>query len=51
MEEELKTRQHNEVSESVDLSERLKPIYCKWVFNTKKDSKGELINKKRKTCC
>lgn len=38
--------QDNEVWELVDLSERVKPIGCKWVHKIKKDSKGRLNNTK-----
>lgn len=42
MEDELKSMKHNEVWKLVELPENFKPIGCKWVFKTKKDSKGRI---------
>ena len=44
MNEEMKSVHDNDVWDLVRLPERLKPIGCKWIFKTKRDSKG---NKER----
>lgn len=36
MEEELKSIQHNKVSELIDLPKGFKSIGCKWISKTKK---------------
>ena len=40
MRDEMQSMSDNDVWELVDLSKRYKPIGCKWVFNTKRDNKG-----------
>ncbi|RDX82351.1 hypothetical protein CR513_36873, partial [Mucuna pruriens] len=40
MKDELKSMQDNDVWDLVELPEGVKPIGCKWIFKTKKDSKG-----------
>ncbi|RDX79943.1 hypothetical protein CR513_39572, partial [Mucuna pruriens] len=42
MKDELKSVQDNDVWDLVELSEGIKPIDCKWIFKTKKDSKGNI---------
>ena len=39
---EMKSMAHNDVWELVEQLERVKSIGCKWVFKTKKDSKGNV---------
>ncbi|RDX64379.1 hypothetical protein CR513_57076, partial [Mucuna pruriens] len=40
MKDELKYMQDNDVWDLIELLEGVKPIGCKWIFKTKKDSKG-----------
>ncbi|RDY03185.1 hypothetical protein CR513_13259, partial [Mucuna pruriens] len=42
MKDELKSMQENDVWDLVELPKGVKPISCKWVFKTKKDSKGNI---------
>ncbi|RDY13434.1 hypothetical protein CR513_01654, partial [Mucuna pruriens] len=42
MKDELKSMQDNDVWDLVELPEGVKPIGCKWIFKTKKDSKGNI---------
>ena len=42
MNEELKSMKDNDVWDPVPLLEGTKPIGCKWIFKTKKDSKGNV---------
>ncbi|RDY14167.1 hypothetical protein CR513_00803, partial [Mucuna pruriens] len=42
MKDELKSMQDNNVWDLVELLEGVKPIDCKWIFKTKKDSKGNI---------
>ncbi|KAK0589544.1 hypothetical protein LWI29_015643 [Acer saccharum] len=42
MNEEYKSMQDNKVYELVPLLEGAKPIGCKWIFKTKRDSKGNV---------
>ena len=42
MNEEYKSMQNNKVWELVPLPEDVKPIGCKWIFKTKRDSKGNV---------
>lgn len=42
MNEEYKSMQDNKVWELVPLPEGKKPIGCKWIFKTKRDSKGNV---------
>ena len=42
MNEEMKSMKDNEVWELVPLPEGKKPIGCKWIFKTKRDSKGNV---------
>ncbi|RDY08220.1 hypothetical protein CR513_07571, partial [Mucuna pruriens] len=40
MKDKIKPMQDNDIWDFVELSEGVKPIGCKWLFKTKKDSKG-----------
>ena len=42
MKDEMKSMKDNEVWDLVELPEGVKPIGCKWIFKTKKDSKGNI---------
>ena len=42
MNEEIKSMKDNDVWVLVPLPEGVKPIGCKWIFKTKKDSKGDV---------
>ncbi|RDX91302.1 hypothetical protein CR513_26736, partial [Mucuna pruriens] len=42
MKDELKSKQDNDIWDLVKLPEGVKPIGCKWIFKTKKDSKGNI---------
>ena len=42
MNEEIKSMKDNDVWDLVPLPECVKPIGCKWVFKTKRDSKGDV---------
>ena len=42
MTDEIRSMTHNGVWELVDLPIGCKPTGCKWVFKTKKDSKGQV---------
>ena len=42
MTEEMKSMKDNDVWDLVPLLEGAKPIGCKWIFKTKKDSKGNV---------
>ena len=42
MNKEYKFMQHDKVYELVPLLEGVKPIGCKWIFKTKRDSKGNV---------
>ena len=42
MNEEMKSMRDNGVWDLVKLPEGLKPIGCKWIFKTKRDSKGDV---------
>lgn len=42
MNEEIKSMKDNDVWDLVPLPEGAKPIGCKWIFKTKKDSKGDV---------
>jgi Reverse transcriptase (RNA-dependent DNA polymerase) len=42
MDEEIKSMYDNKVWDIVHLPEGVKPIGCKWIFKTKKDSKGNV---------
>ena len=42
MEDEVKSMKDNEVWDLVELPEGVKPIGCKWIFKTKRDSKGNI---------
>jgi len=39
MKDEMKSMQGNDVWDLVEFLERVKPIGCKWIFKTKRDSK------------
>jgi len=42
MKDEMKSMKDSEVWDLVELPEGVKPIGCKWIFKTKKDSKGNI---------
>ena len=42
MNEEYKSMQDNDVWDLVPLPKGVKPICCKWIFKTKRDSKGDV---------
>nr|KYP38279.1 Retrovirus-related Pol polyprotein from transposon TNT 1-94 [Cajanus cajan] len=42
MKDEMKSMQDNDVWDLVELLEGVKPIGCKWIFKTKRDSKGNI---------
>ena len=42
MKDEMKSMQDNDVWDLVELPEGVKPIGCKWIFKTKRDSKGNV---------
>ncbi|RVW88213.1 Retrovirus-related Pol polyprotein from transposon TNT 1-94 [Vitis vinifera] len=42
MKEEMKSMKDNGVWDLVELPEGIKPIGCKWIFKTKRDSKGNI---------
>jgi Reverse transcriptase (RNA-dependent DNA polymerase) len=42
MDKEIKSMYDNKVWDIIPLSEGVKPISCKWIFKTKKDSKGNV---------
>ena len=42
MKDELKSMEYNEVWDLVELPEGCKRVGCKWVFKTKRDSKGNI---------
>ncbi|RDX91456.1 hypothetical protein CR513_26572, partial [Mucuna pruriens] len=42
MKDELKSMQDNDIWILVELLKGVKPIGCKWIFKTKKDSKGNI---------
>ena len=42
MKDELKSMKDNDVWDLVELPEGKKPIGCKWIFKTKRDSKGNI---------
>ena len=42
MKDEMKSMQDNDVWDLVELPESVKPIGCKWIFKTKRDSKGNV---------
>ena len=46
MKEEMKSMKDNGVWDLVELPEGVKPIGCKWIFKTKRDSKGNIVRYK-----
>jgi len=42
MKDELESMTNNKVWDLIELPKRIKPIGCKWVFKTKKDSLGNV---------
>nr|KYP56400.1 Retrovirus-related Pol polyprotein from transposon TNT 1-94 [Cajanus cajan] len=42
MKDEMKSMQDNDVWDLVELLEGVKPIGCKWIFKTKRNSKGNI---------
>ena len=48
MKEELKSMDDNQVWDLVELPESYKQVGCKWVFKTKRDSKGNIERYKAK---
>ena len=39
----MKSMKDNDVWDLVELPEGIKPIGCKWIFKTKRDSKGNIV--------
>ena len=46
MKDEMKSMKNNGVWDLVELPEGVKPIGCKWIFKTKRDSKGNIVRYK-----
>ena len=46
MKDEMKSMKDNGVWDLVELPEGVKPIGCKWIFKTKRDSKGNIVRYK-----
>ncbi|RVW97553.1 Retrovirus-related Pol polyprotein from transposon TNT 1-94 [Vitis vinifera] len=46
MKDEMKSMKDNGVWDLVDLPKGVKPIGCKWIFKTKRDSKGNIVRYK-----
>ena len=42
MRDEMQSMKHNKVWELVELPEGCKPVGCKWIYKTKRDSKGKI---------
>ena len=42
MNDEMKSMKNNDVWDLIELPEGVKPIGCKWIFKTKRDSKGNV---------
>ena len=42
MNDEFKSKKDNDVWDLVSLSESVKPISCKWIFKTKRDSRDNV---------
>ena len=42
MKDEMKSMQGNDIWNLVELPKDVKPIGCKWIFKTKRDSKGNV---------
>ena len=42
MQEEMKSMKDNGVWDLVEFPKGMKPIGCKWIFKTKRDSKGNV---------
>ena len=42
MEDEMKSMKDNNIWDLVELRTGMKPIGCKWIFKTKRDSKGNI---------
>ncbi|RDX92707.1 hypothetical protein CR513_25127, partial [Mucuna pruriens] len=42
MKDEIMSMQDNDIWDLIKLPEGVKPIGCKWIFKTKKDSKGNI---------
>ena len=42
MKDEMKSMQDNNIWDLVEFPKGVKPIGCKWIFKTKKDSKGNI---------
>ena len=46
MKDEMKSMKDNGVWDLVELPKGVKPIGCKWIFKTKRDSKGNIVRYK-----
>lgn len=46
MEDEMRSMEHNDVWDLVEIPSSVKPIGCKWVFKTKMDSRGKVERNK-----
>ena len=42
----MKSMKDNGVGDLIELPEGVKPIGCKWIFKTKRDSKGNIVRYK-----
>ena len=42
MKDEMKSMEDNDVLDLIEFPKRVKPIGCKWIFKTKRDSKGNV---------
>ena len=42
----MKSMKDNGVGDLIELPEAVKPIGCKWIFKTKRDSKGNIVRYK-----
>jgi len=42
MEEKIKFMRDNDIWDLIELPEGVKPIGCKWIFKTKRDSMGNI---------
>nr|CAN61880.1 hypothetical protein VITISV_018026 [Vitis vinifera] len=48
MKDEMKSMKDNGVWDLVELPKSVKPIGCKWIFKTKRDSKGNIVRYKER---
>ncbi|RVW94847.1 Retrovirus-related Pol polyprotein from transposon TNT 1-94 [Vitis vinifera] len=50
MKDEMKSMKDNGVWDLVELPKGVKPIGCKWIFKTKRDSKGNIVSISTPSC-